>query len=156
VSRAREIECCEDRAALAGRLAASPASVVAVRRLAHADLFPTELASAVARMPYEVGCLVAPVAAAAALARATSGDLLVFVRDGLLARLRDADADDLQRVLRVGISPWVGKPGVAQWEDDGLVGFARAGEGLAASFGLLGDTWRQLAEASAESVIGRA
>jgi hypothetical protein len=131
--------CCDGGSSLQALIRRVPATVVAVRRIATPELFPSDLAEALRALPYEVYTVVAsPRAAAEVGVRGTClGEVLVFVRDNLLARLPDApesSAGRLVAVLNAGLSPWLGADAAAWDREDGLVASsaqttADAGEG---------------------------
>ena len=99
-----------------------------------------------------MACAVAtPAAAAQAGVRgATLGEVLVFARTSLLARMPDApesDADRLCALLRAGLSPWLGRPGAPSWDTDESDAYTITGRRLAASFAQVNEAWqRRLAD----------
>jgi hypothetical protein len=130
----------------------APATVVAVRGLASPALFPADLESALGGLPYEVACAVAtPMAATqAGVLRVTLGEVLVFARTSLLARMPDApesNADRLCALLCAGLSPWLGRPGAPSWDTDESDAYTVTGRRLAASFAEVNEAWqRRLAD----------
>jgi hypothetical protein len=100
-----------------------PAAVVSVRALALESMFPEDLRRALGQVPYDVAAAVAPPEAveAAGVPEARLGDILVFAGAELRARFRDEEPCDARRLLGVlsaGLSPWLGRQGAPQWEDD--------------------------------------
>jgi hypothetical protein len=146
------IVCCDSGAALAQLVRGMPATVVAIRHRAGAALFPADLVSGLHALPYEVSCAVATPAAAAqaGIQRATVGEVLVFARTSLLARMPDAPESNAERLcalLCAGLSPWLGRPGAPSWDTDESDAYSITGRRLAASFAEVDDAWkRQLAE----------
>jgi hypothetical protein len=140
--------CCDNGAALAKLMRAAPATVVAVRRVAAPALFPADLESALAAIPYEVACAVAtPLAAAqAGVIAATLGEVLVFARTSLLARMPDAPESNAERLcalLCAGLSPWLGRPGAPSWDTDESDAYSITGRRLAASFAQVDEAWQR-------------
>jgi hypothetical protein len=130
----------------------APATAVAIRHRATAALFPTDLVSGVRALPYTVACAVATPAAAvqAGVLRPQLGEVLVFARTSLLARMPDAPESSAERLcalLCAGLSPWLGRPGAPSWDTDESDAYSITGRRLAASFAQVDEAWqRQLAE----------
>ena len=162
VSSTSNMVCCDNGADLAKLMRAAPATVVAIRRVAAPALFPADLESALSGLPYEVACVVAtPLAAAqAGVPRATPGEVLVFARTSLLARMPDApesNADRLCALLRAGLSPWLGRPGAPSWDNDESDAYTITGRRLAASFAQVDEAWqRRVADLPPGRAAGRA
>ena len=143
--------CCHRGADLAALIRRAPATVVAVRRLAVAALFPADLESALRALPYEVECVVATPAAAAeaGVPRTVLGEVLVFARTSLIGRLPDAPetgAVRLAALLRAGLSPYIGatsRSGGSSWDSDESDSYSIHGKRLAASFAQSGEAWRR-------------
>jgi hypothetical protein len=156
------IAVCDSGAALAKQVRAAPATVVAIRRPAASALFPADLEAALRALPYQVACVVAPpiAAAQAGVARVSLGEVLVFARTSLLARMPDApesNADRLCALLRAGLSPWLGVPGAPSWDTDESDAYTITGRRLAASFAQVNEAWqRRLAESLSGRGPGRA
>lgn len=113
--------CCARGDDLAALLASAPAAVVSVRALALPSMFPEDLRRAVALLPYEVTCAVAPPEAATAVRvlGARLGELLIFSRGELRARLEDRDTVSSEKVLallKAGLSPTL--RGVTHWDEE--------------------------------------
>lgn len=131
--------CCDGGSSLEALLRRVPATVVAVRRIATPGLFPSDLAQALRALPYPVCTVVASARAAAEIGvRGTClGEVLVFVRASLLARLPDAPDSSAGRVvalLNAGASPWLGADAGAWERDDAGVDNTVSARRLAASF----------------------
>ncbi len=143
---------CDSGALVARLMREAPATVVAIRRLPAPGFFPADLETAVRALPYEVACAVATPAAAAAagVPRTTLGEVLVFARTCLLARMPDAPESDAERLcalLRAGLSPWLGRPGAPSWDTDESDAYTITGRRLAASFAQVNEAWeRRVAE----------
>jgi hypothetical protein len=146
---------CEGGTSLAAVIRRAPATVVAIRRVAAAQLFPNDLGEALEVLPYDVCAVVATPAAAAAVGvpRAQLGEVLVFVRQSLLARLPDtvdSSAGRLIAVLKTGLSPWLAADAAA-WERDDSGRFTISARGLQARFASAGAPRAADAGASSES-----
>jgi hypothetical protein len=156
VSRASKITstiaCCDSGAALAKLMREAPATVVAVRRVPAPALFPADLESAVRGLPYGVACAVAtPIATAqAGVVGAALGEVLVFARTSLLARMPDAPESSAERLcalLCAGLSPWLARDGAPSWDTDESDAYTITGRRLAASFAQASEAWqRRLAD----------
>lgn len=146
------IVCCDSGAALAQLVRGAPATAVAIRHRATAALFPSDLVTGVRALPYDVACVVATPAAAAqaGVLRATVGEVLIFARTSLLARMADAPESSAERLcalLCAGLSPWLGRPGAPSWDTDESDAYSITGRRLAASFAQADEAWqRQLAD----------
>jgi hypothetical protein len=121
VGRAPGTVCCARGDDLAALLASAPAAVVTVRALALPSMFPEDLRLAVARLPYDVTCAVAPPEAAAAVRvlGPRLGEVLIFARGELRGRLEDRDtlgAEKLLAVFKAGLSPAL--RGVTHWDEE--------------------------------------
>ena len=156
------IACCDSGAALIELVRQSPATAIAIRRLPNAALFPTDLQAGLRSLPYEVRCAVATPAAAtqAGVARAQLGEVLVFARGSLLARMPDAPESNAERLcalLCAGLSPWLGRPGHPSWDTDESDSYTITGGRLAASFAQASEAWqRSLADLPPGRGAGRA
>jgi hypothetical protein len=156
------IVCCDSGAALAQLVRGAPATAVAIGRLAAPALFPTDLVAGLRALPYAVACAVATPGAAtqAGVLRPLLGEVLVFARTSLLARMPDAPESGVERLcalLRAGLSPWLGRPGGPSWDTDESDAYSITGRRLAASFAQVGEAWqRQLAELPPGRGDGRA
>jgi hypothetical protein len=154
--------CCDSGAALARLVRGAPATTVAIRRLASPALFPADLMDGVRALPYVVACAVATPAAAvqAGVRRPVLGEVLVFARTSLLARMPDAPESNAERLcalLCAGLSPWLGRPGAPSWDTDDSDAYSITGRRLAASFAQVSEAWqRQLAELPPGRGNGRA
>lgn len=157
--------CCDRGDEFAKIIRRSPATVVAVRPRPLPGLFPADLAGAVQKLPYEVGCVVAtPTALAeAGVTRAALGEVLVFARTSLLARMPDepeSGAVRLCALLRAGLSPYVGVSGRAgetsSWDKDESDAYSIHGKRLAASFAQVGEAWRRRLSDPPSDRTGRA
>jgi hypothetical protein len=157
--------CCQRGAALAALIRRAPASVVAVRRQPLARLFPADLEAALQTLPYDVECVVAtPLAATeTGVVRAVLGEVLVFARTSLIARLPDepeSGAVRLCALLRAGLSPYVGSSGRAgtasSWDSDDSDAYSIHGRRLAASFAQVGEAWRRRLTEPPSDRTGRA
>jgi hypothetical protein len=129
---------CDGGTALEAVIRRAPVTVVVIRRVAAAELFPNDLGEALAVLPYDVRAAVATPAAAAAagVARPQLGEVLVFARESLLARLPDtvdSSAGRLLAVLKAGTSPWLAADAAA-WERDDTGRFTISARGLQARF----------------------
>jgi hypothetical protein len=139
--------CCATGNELMRTIRQAPATVVAVRRLAVAALFPADLASAVCSLPYAVGCVVATPQAAAEAGVATPvlGETLVFSRASLIARLVDAPESGAVRlcaILNAGLSPHLGR-GAPSWDSDESDAYTISGRRLVASLAQVGEAWER-------------
>jgi len=162
VSGTTTVVCCDRGAELAKLMRAAPATVVAIRRVPAPALFPADLEAALAALPYQVGCVVAsPLAAAqAGVPHATLGEVLVFARTSLLARMADAPESNAERLcalLRAGLSPWMGRPGAPSWDTDESDAYTITGRRLAASFAQVDEAWqRRVADLPPGRTAGKA
>ena len=138
---------CETGLSLSPVIRRSPATVVIIRRVANGLLFPGDLHTALLSLDYDVTRVVAtPRAAGQVGVRAPRlGQLLVFARTSLLARLDDTQGPDLTRILRllqVGVSPQLERS--PAWENDESDAYAVGGRRLAASFERVSEAWQAL------------
>ncbi len=116
-------------------------------------MFPPALADAAAQVPYAVVCAVAPPDAlrplpggAAMVPPPVLGEALVFSRGRLVGRLDASEvfpALTLIGLLRAGLSPWVGRPGAPQWDDDDCDPFTTIGVSPGATFDDVRAAWRE-------------
>jgi hypothetical protein len=118
-----EVACFAAGEALSRLLRRSPGTLVAVRPRALPALFPTDLAAGVLRLPYPVARAVALPAAVRAVGvrRPAAGEVLLFARGALIARLPDAPGTGVARLralLCAGLSPWLGRKGAPAWDVD--------------------------------------
>jgi hypothetical protein len=148
VSHHFTIACCDSGAALARLVRESPATTVAIRRPPTAALFPGDLHAGLRDLPYEVTCAVATPAAASecGVVLPQLGEILVFARTSLLARMPDAPESNTPRLcalLRAGLSPWLDRPGAPSWDTDESDSYTITGRRLAASFAEVNDAWQK-------------
>ena len=140
--------CCQLGADLARVIRDCAATVVAVRRLAVPEFFPSDLAAATATLPYQITCaVVTPAAAAAAGVTApVLGETLVFARTCLIARLPDAPETGAVRlcaILNSGLSPYLQRPGSPGWDSDESDAYTISGRRLVASLAQVGEAWER-------------
>jgi hypothetical protein len=117
------IEGCASGQRLEQLLRGASAAAVHVRVLPVPSMFPADLGAAAATVPYPLVCAVAPpsVVSAVGVQGPRLGETLVFGGRRLLGRLDPeggGHGDRLLALLRAGLSPFVGKAGRPQWEDD--------------------------------------
>lgn len=149
----RTITCCTTAAQLRELISSAPAAVVQIRALSLPSMFPSALADATAKVPYPVVCAVAPPEAlqplpggAAMVPPPVLGEALVFSRGCLVGRLDATEifpAFTLVGLLRAGLSPWVGRPGAQQWDDDDCDPFTTIGVSPGATFEDVRAAWRE-------------
>jgi hypothetical protein len=139
--------CCQSGSELLRLIRRTPATVVAIRRLAVAAFFPSDLAAAAHTLPYDVARAVAtPQAAAeAGVTTPTLGETLVFTGNNLIARLPDAPESGAVRlcaILNTGLSPQIGR-GAPDWDSDESDAYTISGRRLVASLAQVGEAWQR-------------
>lgn len=146
------VQACSTAAALFSLLGRAPGVVVQVRALALPSMFSAEIGDALAALPYQVSAAVAPPETLRefGLTTAQPGDIVVFAGGRVVGRVSrtDSNADDrVVGLLRASLSPWLGRSGAAQWDDDESDPFAVIGVPTSASFDEVHAAWRtRLAE----------
>lgn len=146
-TRTVRIHACSAPDALYTALGRAPAVVVQVRALALPTMFPDDLRTAIEALPYEVGAAVAApeTLRAFGVIGVRTGDALVFSGGRLVGRVEKSDDDALARViglLRASLSPWLGREGAVQWDEDDSDPFAVIGVPDSASFDEVHAAWR--------------
>lgn len=150
MTTSRNVEACGTAAGFARALGRAPAVVVHVRALAVPSMFPSDVRDAADGVPYDVLLAVAPpeVVHACGVTAAGLGDTLVFAGGRLVGHLDRSLPDVAKRVaglLRASLSPWLGRTGAEQWDEDGpddADPFAVLGLPRTASFEEVHAAWR--------------
>lgn len=151
-STAARVIACSNPAALYDLFGRGPAVVVQVRALALPSMFSDAMRDAIAALPYDVAAAVAAPETlhAFGVSAAQHGDVFVFAGGRVIGRVPRGDAEPQLRVvglLRASLSPWLGRTGDAQWDDDESDPFDVIGVPASATFEEVHAAWRvRLAE----------
>jgi hypothetical protein len=142
------IDCRESGQALDRVLRGAPALVVQVRARGPAAHFSPDLAAGLESMPYQVvQALASPeTTSAVGVAHPRLGEVLVYTRGTLVGRVpedAEARADTMLGILRAALSPWVGRKGMAQWDEDESDPFTVIGAMKADSYEEVRAAWRR-------------
>lgn len=146
------VHACANASALYAVLGHGPAVVVQVRALALASMFPDAMREVLAELPYKVsGAVTAPETLREfGVNGVEHGDIVVFTNGRVVGRIpRHEPAPEARIVglLRASLSPWLGRTGQAQWDDDESDPFDVIGVPSSASFEEVHAAWRaRLAE----------
>jgi hypothetical protein len=141
-----DIECCTAGRGLTALLQQSPATVVQIRVLALASMFPADLRAAAASLPFSVSCAVAPapVAAAVGVSRPRLGEVLVFAGERLVGRPgTEVTPDELRGLLRAEVGPAAAAATDAEGAGDSDDPFEVLGVSTSATFEEVRAAWRR-------------
>jgi hypothetical protein len=146
------VHACTSASALYTVLGRGPGVVVQVRALALASMFSDAMRDALGELPYQVAAAVAApeILREFGVNGVQHGDVVVFTNGRIVGRVPREEPEPETRVvalLRASLSPWLGRAGQAQWDDDESDPFVVIGVPPSASFDEVHAAWRaRLAE----------